>query len=572
MPVEIGGAHGPDARCCRMRRIGSKAGPEAMTTSGAVRGTLANGGRLAVYKGIPYATPPVGDLRWRPPQPVESWSGVRSCTKFGPAAHQRQPGMADFVDALVEGVGLGPTRQRALAAAVKVMPTKENEDCLTLNVRAPRHASSLPVMVWIHGGDHTDGGGAEPMYQSNVLPERGCVLVTINYRLGMFGFLAHPALSAESSQGVSGNYGLLDQIAALAWVRDNIVGFGGDPGNVTIFGESAGGEAVLNLMTAPAARGLFHKAIAQSPSDSGRWLHLDRPFLDFAPAAETGRSFAKLATGDPDDIATLRAMDASELSALYKDHPELGRSFYPVVDGVVLPTTPMTAFTLGAQAPIPLMIGYNADEGSLLAASMHPAGAEFALPASGVVSESDIRATLERSYPSAGHVDRLLEIFPGLDTGDGQARIDHVGDHMFGVHVDHASRCHAGHGYPVYRYHFCAVPASPRQTAGAFHAAEVLYIFDTTFPLIPTPDDAHLLIREMGDRWFGFAATGAPDSPGREHWPAYAAASPEHMVFDRPVSGVEPCPSEPGLDLMRERVDWLTNASQVATGAATSAS
>lgn len=558
-----------------MPRLPTRSTSTATTRSGPIRGTTSARGRIALFRGIPYAAPPVGDLRWRPPQPVEPWTDVRACTKFGPAPHQRAAGFEHFFDGLVAGLGLGTARRRALAAAIKLVPTKQSEDCLTLNVRAPTHARDLPVMVWIHGGDHTDGSGAEPMYQSNVLPERGCVLVTINYRLGMFGFLAHPELSAESSDRVSGNYGLLDQIAALEWVRDNIDGFGGDPGNVTIFGESAGGEAVLNLMTAPAARGLFHRAIAQSPSDSGRWLHLDAPMLDFAPAVDTGLEFARFATGDrAGSIDALRAMDATELSTLYTENPRFGRSFYPAVDGVILPTTPMTAFSEGTQAPVPLIIGYNADEGSLFAAMMHPAGAEFEVPTDGhPVPPDEVRATFERSYPTAEHVDRLFAAYPGLESGDLDAQARHCGDHMFGVHVDHASRCHAAQGHPVYRYHFRAVPASARQTLGAFHAAEVLYVFDTKFPLVPSAPDAHLLAREMGDRWFAFAATGVPDSPGRAEWPVYdpgraetdAAHGPRRLVLDRPVSEVQACPAEPGLDLMRERIAWLDGLSLAAT-------
>ena len=421
-----------------MARFRTRSAPTATTTTGPIRGTTTSDGRVAFFRGVPYAAAPVGDLRWQAPRPHEPWTDTRACTKFGPYAHQRAAGFEQFFDLLVSGLGLGKARRRALATAIKLAPTKQSEDCLTLNIRTPRHATDLPVMVWIHGGDHTDGSGAEAMYQSDVLPERGCVLVTINYRLGLFGFLAHPELSAESPDGVSGNYGLLDQIAALEWVRDNIAAFGGDPGNVTIFGESAGGEAVLNLMTAPTARGLFHRAIAQSPSDSGRWLHLDRPMLDFEPAVDTGRAFAELAGAA--SIEELRQIDADTLSTFYTDNPHLGRSFYPVVDGVVLPTAPMTAFSRGEQAPVPLVIGYNADEGTLLAGFMHPAGAEFEAPADGsAVPPAEIRAAFERSYPTVEQVDRLLAAYPGLGLGDIDARIDHAGDHMFGVHVDHAS-------------------------------------------------------------------------------------------------------------------------------------
>ncbi len=543
-----------------MASFSKRNAPVATTMSGRVRGKLKAKGTMAVFSGIPYAAPPVGDLRWRPPAPVQPWSDTRACTKLGAFAYQRATIIDDLVDTLVNGLGLGTTRARSLKTALKLMPVKQSEDCLTLNVRAPSHAQNLPVMVWIHGGDHTDGSAGEIQYQGNALPERGCVLVTINYRLGLFGFFAHPDLSAESPDDVSGNYGLLDQIAALEWVRDNIANFGGDPSRITIFGESAGGQAVLNLLTAPRARGLFHRAIAQSPSDSGRWLHLRRPALDFRPAEEVGVEFGTLAVGSADgQLRRLRAAEPDDLSELYREHSEFGRYFFPVVDDVILPSTPMSAFSDELQAAVPLMIGYNADEGSILAGIMHPAGAEFEAPTDSVISAADVRATFGRSYPSAAHVDRLMDTYPGLDRLATDAVLAHAGDHMFGVHVDHASRRHAEAGHPVYRYHFRALPPSAKQTVGAFHAAEIFYVFDTHVPLVPVADDAHLLTREMGDRWFAFAATGVPDSPGRESWPIYDSGDPQHMVFDRPLSGVQACPPQAGLDLMRERIAWLTD-------------
>jgi para-nitrobenzyl esterase len=515
---------------------------------------------MAVYRGIPYAAPPVGDRRWRPPVSPEPWRGARKCTKFGPMAYQRTTDFERFFDAFVRGYGLGVARRRALGLALKFTPSKQSEDCLTLNVRAPAGAERLPVMVWIHGGDHTDGSGSFPIYHGDALPERGCVLVTINYRLGLFGFFAHPELAAESPDRVSGNYGLLDQIAALEWVRDNIASFGGDPDRVTIFGESAGGEAVLNLLTSPRARGLFHRAIAQSPSDSGRWLQLRRPALDFRPAEEAGADFAELVVGrEPGQLTRLREMNPDALSEMYRAHPELGRYFYPVVDDVILPETPMSAFSDQRQASVPLLVGYNADEGSLMVPFVHPAGAEFEAPVEGVtITPAQARAAFERSYPTSQHVDRLMAAYPGLASLDPVAVGAHLGDHMFGVHVDHAAHRHAAAGHPVYRYHFRAVPPSKKQTIGAFHAAELASVFDTTLPLVPAAPDAHLLSREMGDRWFAFAATGVPDAPGREPWTAYDPGDPRHMVFDRPRSSVQTCPAQPGLDLMRERIEWLT--------------
>jgi para-nitrobenzyl esterase len=543
-----------------MATMGRRSAVEATTTTGKVRGRLEAGGAMAVFRGIPYAAPPVGPLRWRPPVTHEPWRGTRSCTKFGPDAYQRSAGFERFFANLVVGLGLGPVRRRALAAGLKMSPAKQSEDCLTLNIRVPAHAENLPVMVWIHGGDHTDGSASEPLYQSDALPERGCVLVTVNYRLGLFGFFAHPDLAGESPDGVSGNYGLLDQIAALQWVRDNIARFGGDPGNVTIFGESAGGEAVLNLLTSSRARGLFHRAIAQSPSDSGRWLHLRRPALDFDPAEEAGVAFASLVVGSTaGQVGRLREIGPEALYDVYRSHPEVGRYFYPVVDDVILPATPMSAFTDQQQASVPLMIGYNNDEGSILAPFSHPAGAEFPAPTEGItISPGEARAAFERSYPSPQHVDRLMAAYPGLASLDPRALEAHLGDHMFGVHVDHASRQHAAGGNAVYRYHFRSVPPSKKQTIGAFHAAEILHVFDTKLPLVPVAPDAHLLTREMGDRWFAFAATGVPDSPGRIQWPAFDPGDPHHMVFDRPTSCVQTCTAKPGLDVMRERTHWLT--------------
>ena len=540
-----------------MRSPLSKHGPVVETTTGPIRGKRRSKGRITLFAGVPYAAPPVGDLRWRPPQPHTGWTEVRDCTKPGPMAYQRRLQFDAFFAELVKGLGLSKARQRSLQAALKAVPTKESEDCLHLNVRAPTGGTNLPVMVWIHGGDHTDGSGSEPMYHSSdALPERGCVLVTINYRLGMFGFMAHPELSAESEDGVSGNYGLLDQIAALEWVRDNIAAFGGDPTNVTIFGESAGGQATLNLMTSPRARGLFHRAIAQSPSDGGRWLHLDRPVMALDAALDAGAAFATAAVGSSEgQLRRMRALAPDALSDLYREQVHLARHFYPAVDGHVLPVAPLSAFLLGVQAPVPLMIGYNADEGTLLAPFCNPVGAEFPVDA----TTGEVRAHYELSYGSADEVSNIFAAYPGLEVGSSRAVIDHLGDHMFGAHVEVASKCHAFAGHPTYRYHYRAVPASPTQTAGAFHAAEVLNVFDSSLPLVPVAEDNHLLSRAMGDYWFAFAASGRPETPGRPAWPAYDLSNPQQMVFDRPNSDVQDCPDQDGLDIMGRRAQRLTD-------------
>ncbi len=532
--------------------------PAASTANGTVKGRFRAKSTISYFGAIPYAAAPTGERRWRAPEPAENWDGDLQCAKPGPIAFQRRQNMDAFIQKLSTGLGLSLSKQKALQAAIKLAPSKESEDCLTLNIRTPTSAEGLPVMVWIHGGDHTDGSGSDIFYASDALPQRGCVLVTINYRLGLMGFLAHPELNDESTQGVSGNYGLLDQIAALEWVRDNIANFGGNPDNVTIFGESAGGQAVLNLLTAPAARGLFHKAIAQSPSDSGRWLRLREESVGLRAAQVAGREFADVTVGaGAGQIERLRALDAEALSDHYRANIDIARHFYPNIDGAVLPVAPMTAFTNDAVAEVPLMIGYNADEGSLLAEFMHPAGGEFGPAELHDLTSENVRETFEHSYGSAEAADRVFAAYPGLESMDVAAMITHAGDHMFGVHVDHATRQHAAHGHAAYRYHFRAVPALPGQTAGAYHAAEIFNVFGTVFPMVPEGEGNHLLTKEMGDRWYAFAATGNPDFPGREHWPAYDTADAKHMVFNRPQSHVDACPAQPGLDEMRARAERL---------------
>lgn len=525
------------------------------TTSGPVRGRLVARRRFVSFKGIPYAAKPVGQRRWKPPAPPAPWLDAMDCTKPGPIAHQRSGGNLEFANNLVDGLGLSRLRRGALKAAIRAQKTTENENCLTLSVRSAVDVQKAPVMVWIHGGDHTDGSGSDPMYATNALAGRGVVQVNINYRLGLFGFLAHPELDAESEFGVSGNYGLMDQIAALKWVRDNISKFGGDPNNVTIFGESAGGQAVLNLMTAPSARGLFQRAISQSPGDSARWLHHSRPMLDFEPATVAGLKFANLAVGDgPNQIPRLRAVTSQRLMMLYRNHAEIGRYFYPVVDGHILPDVPTAAFMHRNQADVPLMIGYNANEGSLFTGTGIAAGPEML-----AYGSETVLTTLTRSYGSAGIAQAVMAAYPGLEDLEPAAEADHLRDHIFGVQVDHCAREHADSGNDVYRYHYRNRPASPKATSGAFHAAEIFNVFDSTLPLVDGGSGYENLTRTMGDRWAAFATSGQPNLDGHPNWPKYDPDAPAHMIFNRPDSGVEPCPPQDALDLMRARIERLSD-------------
>ena len=343
--------------------------PEVEVEQGRLAGRWKARNTVAVFRGVPFAAPPVGDRRWRPPESASPWSGTRDAAKDGPMAIQRAADLELFLHHLLTGQGWSRPRVAALEALLPRLPQPpQSEDCLYLTVRTPAvdPGARLPVMVWIHGGDHQDGSGADVYYAANALAGHGVVTVSINYRLGVLGYLAHPELIDESEHGVAGNYGTLDQIAALEWVRDNIAGFGGDPGNVTIFGESAGGESVIHLMTSPLARGLFHRAVAQSPANGGQMVHLGRPFLSHDAATERSLRFAAgLGVSGIDQLPRLRALSVDRLYELARIDRELG-NHYPVVDGHVLPQSPFAAFADGRQAPVPLLIGSNADEGTLI--------------------------------------------------------------------------------------------------------------------------------------------------------------------------------------------------------------
>ncbi len=347
-------------------------GADAVTAhppAGKLQGRLE--GQVRVFKGIPYAMPPVGAARWKPPIAMPRWTGVRNAAEFGPACHQPQAKLSNIY-------------------ARDPMPM--SEDCLTLNIWAPANARRAPVFFWIHGGSLTGGSSREEMYNGARLAERGLVVVSINYRLGVLGWLAHPELSAESADGVSGNYGLLDQIEALRWVRRNIGAFGGDAGNVTLAGESAGALSILYLMASPAAQGLFSKAIAESA------------YMITTPELKTGRfglpsaeeSGTRLAAAlHATNLAALRAMDGAELSA---KAPAAGFGPWGAIDGHVLKRQLVDVFDRGEQARVPLLAGFNSGEiRSLRSLAPQP-------PADGAVYERTIR---ER-YGSAEAVERTL--------------------------------------------------------------------------------------------------------------------------------------------------------------------
>lgn len=504
--------------------------PRLTLSAGQIEGKWQDNHKIAVFKGIPYAKAPVGDLRWRAPQPVEPWQGIKKTTAFSPTAWQRAVEMRTFLSSLVEGQGWGFLRTFLFSTLVKVMPLpKQSEDCLYLNVWTPSLTSDakLPVMVWIHGGDHQDGSAADPYYDSDSIAKEGVVFVSINYRLGLMGNFCHPELSAESPHGVSGNYGTMDQIAALKWVQDNIAAFGGDAENVTIFGESAGGESVAHMMTSPLAKGLFHKAIMQSPANGGQMMHLRERFLDYPTGEELGNKFAKCAgVSAEDQLKQLRAMSAKELRKVVSQEVEYG-VFYPVIDGHVLPKSPFEAFHDGEQADVPLIVGSNTDEGTLIYPIFEATMPEFRYRPMEKNQQPDI------FFDEYGtDAEQLCTLYPGLKERDTKAEIDFLGDGMFGSKSRWYAEYAAQSGEEeAYLYMFTRTPHSPTQKAGAFHAAELPFVHGKATPMLPMSDADWKLSATMIEHWTTFAKTGNPSSASQGSWESFDPAKPRWMQF-----------------------------------------
>ncbi|SMF67776.1 para-nitrobenzyl esterase [Allosphingosinicella indica] len=475
-------------------------------------------GALRVFKNIPYARPPVGEMRWRAPEPPQAWTGIRAATDFGPRCVQP------------------PLPKTSLYySPIAAM----SEDCLTLNVWVPDKAERAPVIVWIHGGSLRIGGSAEPLYDGAAFARRGIVFVSINYRLGVLGWLTHPGLSAESPHNASGNYGLLDQIAALRWVQANAAAFGGDPGNVTIMGESAGALSVTHLLVSSLAEGLFHKAIAQS-TNLRAMPELKRAAYGLPPAEATGAALAK-EVGAP-NLAALRAMDAEALAAAALRARFDART---VLDGWVLPRQLLDVFDAGEQARVPLLTGFTGGEMRAGLITLPP------IPADAAAYEAAATARYGKQAPA------FLALYPASDLRE--SMLATLRDGVFGWSSERLVRDYAAAGVPAYLYRFDRCdPASEARDLCAFHASELPYVFGQTGPDAPLPDtwprlggsvDA-ALSDAMIDYWVQFARTGNPNSGGLPRWPAYAEGEGYMRFADQPEPGRD---MQPGMFEFHER-------------------
>jgi para-nitrobenzyl esterase len=476
---------------------------------GLLAGAPGSSADIRVYRGIPFAVPPIGDLRWKAPQPPAAWQGVRQATEFSNACWQ--------------------TQYPAAAAIYQAKLPPLSEDCLYLNIwtSAKSAKDRLPVMVWIHGGGFTRGSGVTRSYDGEALARKGAVIVTINYRLGIFGFFAHPALSAESGHHASGNYALLDQIAALQWVQKNIAAFGGDPGRITIFGESAGSWAVNALMASPLAKGLFHRAIGESGGSFSSMKTLADAEKDgeklasavmSAPSATKEESSQN--TAAKDILKTLRAKPAEEL--LKASDAETVR---PMVDGWVLPQDIAAIFAHGKQNDVPLIVGYNADEGTTLA----PQGANLkaVMFVGGIYQRYGAQA------------DQMLKIYPaGSDEQAVASFYSAYRDQAFGWEMRTWARQVTTTGHqPAYLYYFSRRPPGPQSgKLRAFHAAEIAYVFGTFVWPFPWEDTDRKLSDIITSYWVNFAATGNPNGGGLPKWPAYNAKDDQALEFGDQIS------------------------------------
>ena len=487
--------------------------------NGRLQGVPGNVPAYTVFKGIPYAKPPVGELRWKAPQRADDWEGVRICDHYSPVAWQaaHDPHMAYTKEFF------------------PVQPER-SEDCLYLNIWTPAKSpdEKLPVLFWIHGGAYTGGYGSEMEFDGEGFCKRGCILVTINYRLGVLGFMAHPELSAESEHGVSGNYGTLDQIAALHWVRRNIAAFGGDPENITVFGQSAGAKSVLTLITSPLSKGDIAKAIPMSGGGIGAFALGDTPL---SAAEANGLKLQELAGAA--NLAELRAMDPEmlvDLAGKNRGVITLG----PNVDGYVLLDSTATVQKNGEHSDIAYLIGNTCDEFK-------------------GIPVKDLEGM--RKYAQATYGDKADDFLAacGIKTDEDAARVASEVSAMHCANRAFAERQVELGRKPAYLYYFDRQmpgeldPNAWFQLTGAFHSSELWYVFQTLLrcwrPLIGKDFDLSNL---MADYWANFARTGDPNGDGLPLWEAFTPENPGAMRLGLENGMIE----APLTDCQRFHVDY----------------
>ncbi|MBV9156069.1 MAG: carboxylesterase family protein [Acidobacteriaceae bacterium] len=469
------------------------------TDAGSVEGSSSADSKVRIFKGIPYAAPPVGELRWKAPQPAPAWTGVKNASEFGARCMQGRI----YSDMVFRDNG-------------------PSEDCLYLNVWTPAVSGGarLPVMVWIYGGGFAAGAASEPRQDGENLAKKGVVVVSFNYRLGVFGFFTHADLAKESGHNASGNYGLLDQVAALEWVHKNIAAFGGDPGNVTIFGESAGSFSVSALVASPLSKDLFQRAIGESGAFFGKTLQAK-------PLSETEKADANFAqtSFNTDKLQELRARSADELlQAALKSKNTI--RFAPNIDGYFLPADPSSIYARGKQAHVALLAGWNADEGSYrsIFQDQTPNAQNFATWAH--THFGDKADTLLKLYPAA------------TDEQVKRSAQDLAGDQFIGFSTWKWIQMQLATGQsPVFRYKFEDAPpsatssnAGEAESRGAYHSAEIEFVFEALASKdLPWRPEDKKLSDEMSSYWTNFARTGDPNGAGLPKWPAYTSNGHEVM-------------------------------------------
>jgi len=489
---------------------------QQQTSNGIVEGVVSPDNKVRTFKGIPYAAPPVGLLRWKAPQPVKQWSGVLRTVDYPKRAMQGRI----YSDMIFNDQG-------------------PSEDCLYLNLWMPENhpQGKLPVMVWIHGGGFVAGSSSEPRQDAGNLSKKGVMVVSFNYRLGVFGFFAHPELTKESEHNASGNYGLLDQVAALQWVKDNIAVFGGDPDNVTIFGESAGSSSVSALMASPLAKGLFKKAIGES----GSFLKLSGSLKSRSDAEKAGVEFAEKAFGSS-SLETLRLLPANQiLDAALKVPRE---TFSQDIDGYFLPTDCMSIFASGDQSHVALLAGWNKDEGNYKTffKNENPTIENF-------VTHANSRL--------GGNAELFLKVYPAeTDSGAKRAAQDFEGDQFTGYSTWKWIEMQLKTGdSPVYRYEFDQdLPFDKEPSAP--HASEIEFVFMVLSSRdLPWRQEDYKISDLMASYWTNFAKTGNPNGPDLPVWPEYKSSIGYQVMH---IGGAKPGASQ---DKNRDRYEFLDHVS-----------